>query len=96
MTVRIILGIVALASVSVCGLLATFNGFEMIRKVNDKLPEADRFAELGWNIFKTKELFRKYRLFYPEGKLMRRRRILTAAMIICGVIAGWALAALVK
>jgi len=48
MTPRIIAGIVAIVCISVCGILATFSNFEMIDKVNSKLPDSEKFGQLGW------------------------------------------------
>ncbi len=89
MTLRIIVGAVALACISVFGILATYANFEIIDKVNDKLPEMERFAPLGWYPFKYQRLKRRYRTFYPDGRLLLRVCILTALMLACVVIAAW-------
>jgi hypothetical protein len=39
MIALIIIGIVALAGVSICGLVASLANLEMVDKVNDMLPE---------------------------------------------------------
>jgi hypothetical protein len=95
-TVRVILGVVAMGCVSVCGILGTFAGFEMVDKVNDKLPEAEKFAALGWYFDKTRRLFEKYRLFYPDGRLIKRIRVLQALGIAFLLIAVWAFKNFVK
>ena len=47
MSTRLIVGIVALACVSICGLVMTLTGFEMVERVNEKLPEEKQFETLG-------------------------------------------------
>ena len=87
MAPRIIVGIVAVACISVCGLLSTFALFEMADKVNDKLPETEKFDHLGWYFSKRLRLNRKYRMLYPDGRLLKRVRILTVLMFAFGLIA---------
>jgi hypothetical protein len=89
MTPRILVGIVSLACVSLSGLLSTFVTFEMVDKVNEKLPETERFAQLGWYLSKRRRLSREYRRFYPDGRLLLRLRILSALMFAGVVIAAW-------
>jgi hypothetical protein len=48
MTIHIIIGVVALACGSVCGIVGTFTGLEMMDRVNDKLPENEKFDPLVW------------------------------------------------
>jgi hypothetical protein len=89
MAPRIIVGIVAVACTSVCGLVSTFASFEMVDKVNDKLPETEKFDHLGWYFSKRLRLNRKYRMLYPDGQLLLRVRILTVLMFVCGLVAAW-------
>ncbi len=70
MTVRIVVGVVAVACVAACGLLSTFLTFEMVDKVNEKLPEAEKFGQLGWYLAKRLRLNREYKRFYPGGQLL--------------------------
>jgi len=56
MTTSLIVGIVALACTSICGLITTFTGFEMVDRVNEKLPEENQFETLGWYFSKTQRL----------------------------------------
>jgi hypothetical protein len=90
MNVRITVGVVAMACVSVCGILGTIAGFEMVDKVNEKLPEGEKFEALGWNFVKGKRLFEKYKLFYPDGRLIKRVRVLRALSVACLLAAVWA------
>jgi hypothetical protein len=96
MAPRIIVAVVALACGAACGILSTFANFEMIDKVNGKLPEPERFALLGWHLSKHQRLRRTYRRFYPEGPLVLRVRVLTVLMFACGFIAAWGLGLFAK
>ncbi len=91
MTARIIIGVVALASAAGCGMWVTFVNFEIIRMVNDQLPKEEQFATLDWHFFKYQKLRRDYVALYPDGHLLRRRRILTVLMAVCVLIAAWSL-----
>jgi hypothetical protein len=86
---RIIVGVVAVVCGSICGILATFSNFEMVDKVNDKLPDNEKFAHLGWYFSKTQRLRHKYRTLYPDGRLLLRVCILIAVMFMCLFIAAW-------
>ena len=54
MHVRLIIGLVALVSVSVCGIISGLVGFQIVDKVNELLPNEQRFASLGWYLISTK------------------------------------------
>jgi hypothetical protein len=69
--------------------LAAFANFEMVAKVNDKLPDNEKLSQLGWYFPKTQEVRLKYRTLYPDGRLLSRVRILTAIMFVCLFIAAW-------
>jgi len=90
MPTRIIIGIVALACVSICGLVATLANIEMMDKVNDKLPEEEQFATLGWHLSKQQRLQREYKTLYPTGPLLLKFRVVLALMFACLLICGWA------
>jgi hypothetical protein len=91
MSTRVIVGIAALACVSICGLVATLANFEMVDKVNGKLPNGKQFAELGWYWSKFQRLHREYKRLYPAGRLLFKFRILMAMMFACLVICAWVL-----
>lgn len=78
-----------MACVAVCGILSTLANFEMIDKVNSKLPESEQFSQLGWHFAKRLRLSREYRRFYPEGRLRLRVRILGTLMFACVIVAAW-------
>jgi hypothetical protein len=90
MSLRVVVGVVAMACVSVCGVLGTIAGFEMVDRVNEKLPDGEKFEALGWNFVKGKMLFEKYKLFYPDGRLITRVRVLRAISVACLLVAVWA------
>jgi hypothetical protein len=93
MTTRVIVGtivgIVALAGVSICGLLGSLVSFEMVDKVNDRLPKDQQFAELGWYFSKYQRFNREYKRLYPGRRLLVKRRRLAALMFACLLVAAW-------
>jgi hypothetical protein len=90
MTTRVIVGtvvgIVALAGVSICGLVGSLTSVEMVDKVNEMLPKGEQFAPLGWYFSKYQRLNREYKRLYPDGRLLLRVRVLTALMFACLLI----------
>jgi hypothetical protein len=96
MAIRTIVGITALIGASVCGIIATLLNFEMIDKVNERLPEDRRLAWLGWYPFKYQRLKQKYKRLYPDGRLRLRVRIATAVMFACLLICAWGFGLFVK
>ena len=91
MASRLAVGIVALACVPVCGLLGTAATWQMVDKVNEKLPKENQFGYLGWYWSKALRLHREYNRLYPSGHLSRRVRVLAGLMFSCVVICAWAL-----
>jgi hypothetical protein len=89
MATRVIVGIIALVCVSICGMIAAFANFEMVDKVNNKLPKGEQFATLGWYFSKRQRLHREYRRLYPDGRLLLKVRLLVALMIACLLICAW-------
>ncbi len=89
MTIRIIAGIIALLGVSICGLVAAFLNFEMIDKVNEKLPADENFNWIGWYPAKYQRLKQEYRRLYPEGRLPSKIRVATAIMFACLAVCAW-------
>jgi len=91
MHARIIVAVSALVCGSACGLFATLNNFEMVDQVNRKLPDGEQFDHAWWYLTKTLRLRRKYRAFYPDGGLIVRANVLTAAMFVCVLVVAWGL-----
>jgi len=52
MTTCVIVGVVALACISICGMVSTFTRYEMMDKVNEKLPKEEQFGVLWWSVSK--------------------------------------------
>ena len=59
----------------------------MVDAVNSKLPSDGQFSLIGWGPVKTLRLHKQYRRLYPNGDLLRRQGIWTAAMFSCFVVA---------
>jgi hypothetical protein len=91
-----IVAIVALACGSISGMIATFTHFEIVDRVNDKLPKGEQFDALGWYASKYQRLHRDYRRLYPDGGLVLKARLLMALMIACGLICAWSLGLFAK
>jgi hypothetical protein len=91
MTPHIIVGIIAF----VCGVLCAINGtilvFEMVDRVNDKLPEEQQFSPLWWYPSKYGRLFAEYKRLYPDGGLARRCRLLGVLLFAFIFAAAWGL-----
>ena len=84
MTLRLALALVFLLCVSGFGLAAAINHMAIVEAVNAKLPTAEQFGELGWGPSKRVKLSNEYRRLYPDGKLLRRGRIL-ASFSLCSL-----------
>jgi hypothetical protein len=89
MTTRVIAGIVALACVSVCGLVSTIVTWQMLDEVNEKLPKEEQFAALWWYASKRLRLHREYKRLYPNGRLLLKLHVLGALMIVCLFVFAW-------
>jgi hypothetical protein len=89
MSSQVTIGIVALVSVSACGLISTLANLLMVEKVNEKLPKEEQIGALGWYFSKTLRLHREYRRLYPDGHLVSMVRLLMALIIVCLLISGW-------
>jgi hypothetical protein len=89
MTIRYIVGIIALVGVSICGLVAAFLNFEMIDKVNERLPADENLDWLGWHLAKYQRLNQEYKRLYPEGRLPSKIRVVMGIMFACLVACVW-------
>jgi hypothetical protein len=87
---RLIIGVFALACVPVCGIASNLVSFEMVEKVNERLPKDQQFAALWWHWPKNQRLWREYRMLYPDGTLLRRLLTLGASMFACILTCAWA------
>ncbi len=96
MASHIVVGIASLVCVSTCGMISTFANWEMMDKVNEKLPREEQFAALGWYLSKNLRLHREYKRLYPDGRLLLKVRVVTAIMFACAPISLWAFGFLAK
>jgi hypothetical protein len=91
MTAHAIVGVVALACVAVCGMIVAFAAFEMMDKVNDRLPREQQFDPLGWYLPKYQRLQIEYRRLYPNGRLVAKTRVAMALGFASLLVAAWGL-----
>jgi hypothetical protein len=91
MTLRMIIGIAAIAGVSALGLLSSLTSYKMMDEVNARLPKERRFGPFGWWAGKTLHLHGEYRRLFPDGKLLARFWTTTALMFACLLAAAWAI-----
>jgi hypothetical protein len=63
--------------------------YEMMDKVNEKLPKEEQFGALWWYASKYQRLHREYRRMYPEGGLLLKVRVLWALMFACMFVCVW-------
>jgi hypothetical protein len=86
-----VIGIAAFVIAVVCAITSTFVVFQMVDRVNERLPEERQFSHLGWYWSKYGGLFAEYKRLYPEGSLPRRFRILAVALFVCFFVCAWGL-----
>ncbi len=91
MTNHFVIGIIASVSSVLCAISTTFVVFRMVDRVNDRLPEERHFSHLGWYWSKYPRLFAEYNKLYPEGRLLRKFRILTVVLCVCFFVSAWGL-----
>jgi len=91
MSLRIIIGILAIAGVSTLGLLSTVTSYKMVDQVNALLPRERRFSDFGWWAGKRLRLHTEYRQLFPDGNLLTRFWIITALMFACMLVLAWAI-----
>jgi hypothetical protein len=89
MATRAIIGIVALACIATCGMFSTFASWEIMDRVNERLPKEERFKTLWWYASKYHRLHREYKRLYPDGGLVLKYRVLTALMFALLLICAW-------
>lgn len=91
MTVHGIVGIAAFVCGVVCAVTGSVVVFEIVDRVNEKLPEERQFSHLWWYWSKYQRLFSEYRRLYPDGGLLRRFRMLAVLLFACFVVSAWGL-----
>jgi len=83
MPFRFIIGVAALACATICAIGSSFVTFEMVDRVNERLPENRQFSPMWWNWSKYRRLWRAYKELYPNGPLLKKFWALAAVMIVC-------------
>lgn len=63
-----------------CGVWSTLVHWEIMEKVNARLPASEQFQPLWWGPFKRTSLNREYRRLFPDGKDLTRIYRLAAIM----------------
>jgi hypothetical protein len=91
MMARVIVGIVAVAGVSTCGLIASLVRMQMMDQVNRQLPKGQQFGQLGWYFPKTIRLRRAYKKLYPTGNLLKKHDALGILGFTCLLAGAWSL-----
>src|SRR5882762_6945758 len=91
MSTRLLVGIAAIAGVSVCGLISSLVNSKMVDQVNGRLPKGVQFSPLGWYFSKRVRLHREYRRLFPDGYLLLQVRLLIALMFGSLMVCTWAL-----
>jgi hypothetical protein len=81
-------GMVFSVAMAVCGLLTSLRIFEMVDRVNEKLPR-EQFEALGWHLSKQQDLWRSYKSLYPNGALLLQVHVLTAFGFVFLLVAAW-------
>ena len=89
MTARQILGGIALACVSVMGIISTLTSLEMVDKVNERLPKEEQFDPAWWYMEKTLRLHREYKRLFPHERLHLKLWVLAGLMFACSIASAW-------
>jgi len=91
MTIRFLVGTVALAGLALGGVLSAIVSMSVVEKVNAHLPEDQQFSALGWYPGKRSRLRKEYLRLYPQGDLLRKTNALGVTMGVCLFVCAWAL-----
>jgi len=91
MSIRLLVGIAAVAGVSVCGFLSSLITDKMVDQVNGKLAKDTQFSLMGWYFPKNLRLYREYLRLFPDGQLLSQVLLVFGLMFGCLVIGAWAI-----
>ena len=91
MTAHIIVGISAFLCGVVCAIASSFVVFQMVDKVNARLPEEHQFSHFWWYWSKYQRLFAEYKRLYPDGGLGKRFCILGVLLFVSFIATAWGL-----
>lgn len=56
----------------ICGVWSALIQWEIMEKVNSRLPESEQFEPLWWGPFKRARLDKEYRRLFPDGRDLKR------------------------
>ena len=80
--VRLAIAFSFCAAAGTCGVWSALINWEIMEKVNSRLPESERFRPLRWGPFKWARLKNEYRRLFPDGEDLKRIYRLTAIMFV--------------
>jgi hypothetical protein len=83
---RVVFGCIAFVCGVVCAMASMFVLYDALDLVNEKLPKERQIGYFLWHGFKYLRLFENYKMFYPEGKLLRTHLKFTVMMFTCFVV----------
>jgi hypothetical protein len=89
MTLRLMIGILALSIMSTCLLISSLKAMQMADRVNEKFPKQDRFKPSWWHTSKQQRLILEYKRLYPDGRLLTQHRIAMWAGFGCLPFVAW-------
>jgi hypothetical protein len=95
MTDRDLMGTVVIAGALLSLLLSAVTRYQIVAKVNAKLPKDEQFWPVIWYHAKRRRLRLQYKRLYPSGKLLERE-VLLALISICLLICALSIGYLVK
>jgi hypothetical protein len=75
----------------VCAITGTIVIFELVERVNERLPGERQFSPLWWHLPKLLRLLTEYKRMYPDGRLARRFRMLTMMLFAFFFVTVWGL-----
>ncbi len=84
--VKRVIGAVLLAISSGCGLASSLVMNELVEDINRLSPESEELSPLGWYYPKFTNVWRKYRLLYPDGTRLRTLKRLTIIGCVSGLL----------
>ena len=91
MSAHVLLGVIAFLCGVVCAITSSFVVFQMVDKVNARLPGERQFSHFWWYWSKYERLFAEYKRLYPFGSLGRKFRILVVLLFAFFFAAVWGL-----
>src|SRR5690348_11325125 len=89
-SIRIVIAIAAMISVSISGLFATIVFQQIVDAVNRRLPGEQQFDPLWWYWPKNRRLIAEYRRHYPDRTLEIKYRVLFGAALVSLLVVVWA------